>query len=222
MAGESSKARFTGIRAFLSQLRSGKPRAAHEALSVDARHDVELLAAYLRTAGLDELSALGGVHMHLRATGALDDLHAITRRMSKRLQAEGRMDLTAIAIRQGVMAARHAIGTALRAAPMRASADLESDVLEAASDLGALLTPWGPSAAACSGRDACYAAQPLAIGQRLRFDHLNGAFAHSSCLGSGHYRGIKAPAAGKYEPGQDDLAGRERLRGLIPNRPPGR
>lgn len=104
---------------------------------------MELLAACLQTAGLEELGALGGVHMHLGATGALNDLHAITRRLSRRLQAEGRMDSTSIAIRQAVLAARQSIGTALSAAPMRASADLETHVIEAASDLGAYVVIHG-------------------------------------------------------------------------------
>lgn len=75
--------------------------------------------------------------MQLSATGQLDELHAITRAMSERLQADGTMDESALAIRSGVLAARRAVSSALDAAPMSASPELERHVLEAAAELGA-------------------------------------------------------------------------------------
>lgn len=128
-----------GVRAFLSQLRRGAHRRGGGTLAGTdkGRGDIDRLAAYLRIAGLDELSALGGVHMQLIATGELNDLHAITRRMSDRLRAEGRLDSTAVRIRQAVVAARQAIGLALDSAPMQASKDLERHVLEATADIAA-------------------------------------------------------------------------------------
>lgn len=125
-----------GIRSFLDRFRTGDRRDSAQQAAPPESPAVHRLSTFLRTAGLDELSALGGVHMQLTATGHLGQRQSITRAMSQRLQADGVMDATALAIRAGVLTARRAISTALDAAPMRASPELEHHILEAATDLG--------------------------------------------------------------------------------------